>query len=84
MLSILKNIRLRRRNRASQVVLVVQNSPANARDLRDVGSTPVSGKSSGVQSGNPLRYSYLGKPIDREAWQATVRGVTESDTTEAT
>ena len=66
MLSILKNIRLRRRKRASQVVLVVKNSPANARDLRDVGSTPVSGRSSGVQRGNPLRYSYLGKPMDRE------------------
>ena len=26
-------------------------------------------------SKNPLKYSYLGNPIDREAWQATAHGV---------
>ena len=30
--------------RASQVVLVVKNSPANAGDLRDLGSTPGLGR----------------------------------------
>ena len=30
--------------RASQVELVVKNPPANAGDLKDVGSIPVSGK----------------------------------------
>ena len=29
---------------------------------------------------HPLQYSYLGSPVDRRAWQATVQGVTESQT----
>ena len=29
-------------------------------------------------NGNPLQYSCLGNPIEREAWQATVHGVTQS------
>ena len=31
---------------------------------------------------NPLQYSYLGNPIDRGAWWATVHGITELDKTE--
>ena len=27
-----------------------------------------------------LQYSFLGNPMDREAWRATVRGVSESHT----
>ena len=30
--------------------------------------------------GNPLQYSYLENPVDRGAWQATVHGVTKSQT----
>ena len=30
----------------------------------------------GEGNGNPLQYSCLGNPTNREAWQATVRGVT--------
>ena len=33
-------------------------------------------------NGNPLQYSYLGNPMDRRAWQASVHGVIrESGTT---
>ena len=31
-------------------------------------------------NGNPLQYSYLGNPIDREAWRATVYGAAKSQT----
>ena len=50
-----------------QVALVVKNLPANAGDARDKGSIPGSGRSSGVGNGNPLQYSCLGSPVDREA-----------------
>ena len=39
---------------ASQVVLVVKNLPANAGDIRDMGSIPGSGRSPGGGHGNPL------------------------------
>ena len=50
---------------ASQVVLVVKNLPANARNVRDMGSTPGSGKSPGGGRGNPLQYSCLENAMDR-------------------
>ena len=57
---------------ASQVALVVKNLPANAGDIRDVGSIPGLGRFLGGGHGNPLQYSCLENPIDREAWWATV------------
>ena len=51
---------------ASQVALVVKNLPANARDIRDAGSVPGSGRSPGGGQGNPLQYSCLEVPMERE------------------
>ena len=64
--------------RASQVVLMVKNPPANAGDTRDSGLIPGLGRSSGEGNGNPLQYSCLGNQKDRGAWQATVHEVTKS------
>ena len=63
---------------------MVENPPANAGDIRDMGSIPESGRSPGEGHGNPLQYSSLENPMDRGAWWATVCGDEESDTTEAT
>ena len=56
-----------KREIASQVVLVVKNPPANAGDVRDVGSIPGWGRSPGEGHGNPLQYSCLENPMDRGA-----------------
>ena len=62
------------------MVLVVKNPSASARDVRDVGSSPGSGRFPGGGHGNPLQYSCLENPMDRGAWQATVHRVTKSQT----
>ena len=38
---------------------------------------PGLGRSPGEGNSNPLQYSCLEKPMDREAWQATVHAVTK-------
>ena len=53
---------------ASQVVLVVKHMPANAGNIRDVGSVPGSVISPGGGLGNPLQYSYLKNPMERGTW----------------
>ena len=63
----------------SQMVLMVKNIPANARDARDVGSVPKLERSPEEGNGNPLQYSCLENPMDRD-WWATVYGVTKSQT----
>ena len=63
---------------------VVENLPANAGDVRGTGLIPGSGRSPGGGHGNPLQSSCLENHMDREARQATVHRVTESDVTEAT
>ena len=59
---------------------MVKNPPANALDIRDLGSIPGSGRSPGEGSGNPLHYSCLGNPMDRGAWQVRVHRVAKSGT----
>ena len=63
---------------------VVKNPPANAGDARDMGLIPGWGRSPGGGHGNPLQCSCLENPMDGGAWGATVHGVAESDTIEAT
>ena len=46
--------------------LVVKNPPASVGYIRDMGSIPGSGKSPGGEHGNPLQYSCLESPMDRE------------------
>ena len=58
----------------------VKNLPANAGDVRDVGSIPGLGRSPGEGNGNPLQYSCLENPMDRGGWQAMVHGATKSQT----
>ena len=45
-----------------------------------MGLTPVLVRSPGVENVNPLQYSFLENPMERGAWQATVHGVTMSQT----
>ena len=42
------------------------------------GSTHGLGRFPGGGHGNPLQYFCLENPMDREAWQATVHGITQS------
>ena len=57
---------------------MVKNPPANAGNETDAGLISELGRSPGVGNGNPLQYSCLGNPMDREVWWATVHGVAES------
>ena len=57
---------------------MVKNPPANAEDPGDAGSVPRSGRAFGGGNGNPLRYSCLESPVDREACQITVHVVAKS------
>ena len=60
------------------MVLVVKNPPASAGDARDVVLIPRLERSPGVGNGNLLQYFCLENPMDREAWWATVHGVSMS------
>ena len=60
---------------ASLVAQMVKNLPANT---GDPGSIPGLGRSPGEGNGNPLQYSCLENSMSREAWWATVHGVTHS------
>ena len=57
---------------------MVKNLPADAGDAGDMGLISGLERSPGGGNGNPLQYSCLENPIDREAWQATVHMVAKS------
>ena len=61
-----------------QVALVVKSLPANAGDLRDIGSIPGLGRAPGRGHGNPLQDSCLENLMNRVTWQARVHRVEQS------
>ena len=65
---------------ASQVALLVKNLPANAADIRDMGSILGSGRSPGGGHGNPFQYSCLENPMVRGASWATVLRIAKNQT----
>ena len=62
------------------MMLVVKKPPANAGDVRDAGSIPVLGRSSGGGNGNPRQYFCLENPMDKGVSWATVHRVAKSQT----
>ena len=49
-----------------------KESASQSGDIGDAGSVPELGRSPGEGNGNLLQYSWLGNPMDRGAWGATV------------
>ena len=62
----------------NQFWLSDKESVCNEGDAGNGGSVPGLGRSPGGGHVNPLQYSCLENPMDREAWWATVHGVAES------
>ena len=63
-----------RTQRSAELPSQLKDLPANAGGIRDKGLIP------GGKHGDPLQHSCLENPMDRETWQATVHGVTKSQT----
>ena len=57
-----------------------KESVCNVGDPGGMYSFPGLGRSPGGGHGNPLQYSSLENPTNREAWQATVHGIAKSQT----
>ena len=57
---------------------VVKNLTANAGNATLISGL---GRSSGEGNDNPLQCPFLGNPMDRGAWHATIHGVTEGSDT---
>ena len=47
----------------------------SAYNAGNLGLIPGSGRTTGERNGNPLQYSCLGNPMDKEAWWATVHEI---------
>ena len=56
----------------------VKNLPEMQEMQENVGSMPGLGRSPGGGHGNPLRYSCLENPMDRDAWWAIVHRIAKS------
>jgi len=54
-----------------------KESACNTGAAGDSSSIPGLGRSPGGRNGNPLQYSCLENPMDREAWWSTVHKVTK-------
>ena len=54
----------------------------SACSVGDLGLIPGLGRSPGEGNGNPLQYSFLENRMDRGVWQATVHGITKSQSRE--
>ena len=74
----ISNLEVRPIDNKGQAVLVVKNPPVHAGNVRDVGSIPGLGRSTGGGHVHPLQYSCLGNPMDRGACWATVHSITKS------
>ena len=66
--------------RASQVALMVKNPPAIAGAAVDCGSISGSGRYPEEGNGYPHQYSCMKNSMGQGAWQATVHGVSKSQT----
>ena len=65
------------------VAPVVRIPPANVGDIREAGSIPGLGRSSGGGHGNPLQYSCLENPHGQRSLEGySPQGHKKSDTTE--
>ena len=66
--------------RASQVMLVVKNLPANAGDMKDSGLIPGTRRYPGERNGNSLQYSLLENYMERTlvSYTESLSGVTKS------
>ena len=71
---------LQSETRISRVALMVKNLPTNAGEAEDKGLISGLERSTGGGHGNPLQYSCLENPMDREVWHAIVHKVTKSQT----
>ena len=56
------------------------SSKESACNERDMGSISELGRYSGGRNGNPLQYSCLGNPMDREAWGLQFMGSQNNQT----
>ena len=64
--------------------LGVKNPPANAGDIRDMGSIPGSGRSPGGGYDNSFQYTCVENHHGQGNWLATLHRVAKSHSTEVT